>query len=53
MKLKGTYNRSSDEPIDKDVVLVWEKKKRIITGADILGRLLKGISKLEASPLKG
>ncbi|SHJ82823.1 protein of unknown function DUF21 [Malonomonas rubra DSM 5091] len=47
--LKGLYSHTSDEPIDKDVVLVWGEKKRIITGADILGRLLKGITKLTPS----
>jgi hypothetical protein len=30
--------------IDQDIILVWdEKEKRVITGADILDRLLKGI----------
>jgi metal transporter CNNM len=34
----------SDAPHEKDVVLFWSKEtKRIITGADILGRLLRGI----------
>ncbi|MEE4300455.1 MAG: DUF21 domain-containing protein [Pseudomonadales bacterium] len=31
------------EVIDEDVVLVWSDAPRIITGADILGRLLTGI----------
>jgi metal transporter CNNM len=30
--------------IDDDTILVWAKQKRIITGADILGRLLRGIA---------
>jgi hypothetical protein len=35
-----------DDVIDKDIILVWDKNnKQIITGADILGRLLRGISK--------
>ena len=34
----------ADEPIEKDIVLYWSSEiKRIITGADIFGRLLKGI----------
>ncbi len=34
----------SDSPIEKDIVLIWGiDTKRIITGADILGRLLQGI----------
>ncbi|MBD1388747.1 DUF21 domain-containing protein [Neiella sp. HB171785] len=35
---------NSDEVLDRDVILVWsEEHKRVITGADILGRLMKGI----------
>jgi hypothetical protein len=37
----------SDGAIDRDVVLVWGEKKRIITGADILGRLLQGITRTD------
>lgn len=29
--------------MEKDVVLVWGESPRIITGADILGRLLEGM----------
>lgn len=35
---------SGDNVIDRDVVLLWSNSKRVITGADILGRLLVGIS---------
>lgn len=35
--------RSPSGVVEKDVVLVWGKSRRIITGADILGRLLEGI----------
>jgi hypothetical protein len=43
-KLRGNSEIDSDIPIEKDVVIVWTaEQKRIITGADILGRLLKGI----------
>ena len=35
---------SSDDVLDDDVILVWvEGDRRVITGADILGRLLRGI----------
>lgn len=35
---------TEDDVIDKDIVLIWaENEHRIITGADILGRLLRGI----------
>jgi len=41
---KDTQNVHSDIPYEKDIVLFWRKNsKRIITGADLLGRLLKGI----------
>lgn len=43
--LKHGMAESSDEAISKDVVLLWtEQNKRIVTGADLLGRLLKGIN---------
>lgn len=35
--------------IDNDLILVWGKHKRIITGADLLGRLLRGIAMRESS----
>ena len=34
----------SDDVIENDLILIWGDEKRIITGADILGRLLRGIS---------
>ncbi len=33
-----------DDVIDRDLVLLWGGQRRIITGADLLGRLLRGIS---------
>ena len=36
-------SRRSDDVIDNDVILLWGEQKRIITGADVLGRLLRGI----------
>ncbi|MCG6199716.1 DUF21 domain-containing protein [Psychromonas antarctica] len=39
----------TDEVLDHDVILVWTDMPRIITGADILGRLLKGIGKNQES----
>lgn len=43
-KLKVWPDRPGDDVIDEDLVLVWGEAKRIITGADILGRLLRGIA---------
>ena len=42
--LRDKFHIDSDSPIEKDIVLIWGiEYKGIITGADILGRLLKGI----------
>ena len=32
-----------DDVIDQDLILYWGQEKRIVTGSDILGRLLRGI----------
>jgi len=42
-RLRVKPERSDDDVIDEDVILVWNEEKRVITGADILGRLLRGI----------
>ena len=42
-QLKECVHCIRDDIIDRDVVLIWGQEKRVITGADILGRLLKGI----------
>jgi len=34
-----------DHVIDRDVILVWGDARRVITGADLLGRLLHGIAR--------
>lgn len=35
-----------DDVVDDDLIILWSSTKRIITGADILGRLLRGIVKI-------
>lgn len=42
--LKRNRGVQCDNPIENDIILLWTDKPRIITGADILGRLLKGIN---------
>lgn len=43
-QLQVQPEKPGDDVIDKDIVLIWgEPTRRIITGADILGRLLRGI----------
>jgi metal transporter CNNM len=40
--------KSGDDVIDRDIILLWTPlEKRIITGSDILGRLLRGIAQHE------
>jgi len=45
-KLKASKTGPHDDVVDHDIILVWtENVKRVITGADILGRLLRGIAR--------
>ena len=34
---------TQDDIIENDIILVWGAERRVITGADILGRLLRGV----------
>ena len=44
LRLKSRSRRSDRGIVDCDIILVWTgEQKRVITGADILDRLLKGI----------
>jgi hypothetical protein len=42
-RLKVHPQHGEDDVIDEDLLLLWGDEKRIITGADLLGRLLRGI----------
>jgi hypothetical protein len=42
-RMKVAPERPDDDVIDHDLVLVWGAQRRIITGADLLGRLLRDI----------
>ncbi len=43
-RLKGSADEETDAAIDKDIVLLWtDEVRKVITGADLLGRLLRGI----------
>lgn len=42
-KLKQSSQNLGDDVIDDDIVLLWSEQRKVITGADILGRLLDGI----------
>ena len=44
LALKEGIEEQSDAAIEKDIVLLWTPdRKQVITGADLLGRLLRGI----------
>ena len=46
--LRVRPERRDDDVVDEDVILVWDgDEKRVITGSDILGRLLRGIARQE------
>jgi metal transporter CNNM len=46
-RMKVMQERPDDDVIENDLILVWVKRKRIITGSDLLGRLLRGIATVE------
>jgi hypothetical protein len=43
----------NDDVIANDLILLWAEQKRVITGTDILGRLLRDIAAREARPQDG
>jgi metal transporter CNNM len=51
--LRVEQERPDDDVVDNDLILVWGTQKRIITGSDLLGRLLRGITTLDAQNLTG
>ena len=49
-RMRVAPQRPDDDVIDNDLILVWgSQQKRIITGADLLGRLLRGITTVDAA----
>ncbi len=47
-RLRIEREHPGDDVIDQDLILVWGEKRRVITGSDILGRLLRGIARPSA-----
>lgn len=43
-RLQVFHRNAADDVIEQDIILVWTAERRIISGADILGRLLQGIT---------
>ena len=48
-QLRVRPRRDANDVIDEDVILLWGSEKRILTGADLLGRLLRGIAQRPVS----
>jgi CBS domain containing-hemolysin-like protein len=48
-RMRVKQEHPEDDVIDNDLILVWGHEKRIITGADLLGRLLRGIVTQDAT----
>ena len=46
-RMRVVPERPGDDVIDHDLILVWSEQKRIITGSDLLGRLLRNIATVE------
>ncbi|WP_419656134.1 hypothetical protein [Desulfosarcina variabilis] len=42
-QLKVEPQAPGDDVIDHDIILIWGEERRVITGADILGHLMRGI----------
>jgi len=42
-KLRVEAEDTEDDVIDDDLVLLWGSERRVITGSDLLGRLMRGI----------
>jgi len=51
-KMKLSQPNTTDEAIRKDIVLLWNNERRVVTGADILGRLLDGVTTPNRSQIK-
>ncbi|HET7888085.1 MAG TPA: CNNM domain-containing protein [Bradyrhizobium sp.] len=46
-QMRVVQETPEDDVIEDDLILVWSTRKRIITGSDLLGRLLRGIATVE------
>jgi len=47
LRLKVHPERLGDDVIDEDIIVFWGEEQRVITGSDVLGRLLRGIARQE------
>lgn len=47
-RLMTSGSEKGEDVIEHDLVLVWAEQRRVITGSDILGRLLRGITPVQS-----
>ena len=40
-------HHAEDDVVDEDIILLWGEERRILTGSDLLGRLLRGVVQRE------
>ena len=53
VRLRVYPERLGDDVVDEDIILFWgDEQRRIITGSDVLGRLLRGIVQEEKTTFK-
>ena len=43
-QLRVDAQETEDDVVDLDLILLWGEDRRVVTGADLLGRLLRGIA---------
>lgn len=49
-RLRISSTNPADNIIENDLILLWGNERRVITGPDILGRLMQGIPLLQPKP---
>ena len=53
-KLLSQFRVKSQGPdggiINHDIILLWGEQRRVVTGSDLLGRLLRGIAQVDSRP---
>ncbi len=43
-RFRVRQRQQGDDVVDQDVIVIWGEHRRVLTGTDILGRLLRGIA---------
>lgn len=44
-QFRARSGKAGDDIVEDDVILLWGRQRRVVTGTDILGRLLRGIAR--------